>query len=497
MRRHSTQSVPLTATVLLSCASRLVPSRERWEWNQEWQSELWYVHRECKEQHDSAFRIWYTSVSFSLGAVSDALWLRRNSGRRTNLLESAQGCALALFGAAAAALAVACLLPASRAAITFHNFAESDGLVFVSRAGLTTASSPTIDFAEYQHWKSHGRTWFREISFYRPIREEIKADSGETVSVPIGVTSDNITTLLKTPVSAEDVARARSEHRPTVVLSPSAAERLFRGGVDPIGRFVNIAGLDALIVGIRPGYASVVHQRQEALLLVDDSQLSNIAPGQPGFVVAAESQVAKELGAGGSWSFSTLEDGEYVGFECAPITKRVQRPMYTFLFALFLACLALPATTPLPMGEYPAANHPLFSEIRWRRWVFLCMKIGLSLAVIYFTSLIVAFGNSRIEPESSQCIQLTASFAGLLLSFRWALRDQRLRCPVCLNMLTNPARVGHPSRSFLAWHGTELMCDKGHGLLHVPEMSTSWFSTQRWLSLDPSWRGLFPTLVER
>jgi hypothetical protein len=252
-----------------------------------------------------------------------------------------------------------------------------------------------------------------------------------------------------------------------------------------------------LIVGIRSGYASVIHQRQEALLLVDDSQLSNIAPGRPGFVVAAASQVAKELAAGGNWSFSTLEGGEYVGFECAPIAKRVQRPIYTFLFGLFLACLALPATTPLPLGEYPAAKHPLFSEIRWRRWAFLCMKIGLSLSIMYFTTLVVAFGNSRIEPESSQCIQLLTSFIGLLFSFRWALRDQRLRCPVCLNMLTNPARVGHPSRSFLAWHGTELMCDKGHGLLHIPEMSTSWFSTQRWLSLDPSWRGLFPTLVQR
>ncbi len=42
----------------------------------------------------------------------------------------------------------------------------------------------------------------------------------------------------------------------------------------------------------------------------------------------------------------------------------------------------------------------------------------------------------------------------------------------------HPARVGQPSRSFLAWNGTELICVDGHGLLHVPEMPTSWFSTQ-------------------
>ena len=30
-----------------------------------------------------------------------------------------------------------------------------------------------------------------------------------------------------------------------------------------------------------------------------------------------------------------------------------------------------------------------------------------------------------------------------------------------------------------------------HGLLHIPEIPTSWFSTQRWLYLDPSWSSLF------
>jgi hypothetical protein len=55
----------------------------------------------------------------------------------------------------------------------------------------------------------------------------------------------------------------------------------------------------------------------------------------------------------------------------------------------------------------------------------------------------------------------------------------------------HPARVGEPSRNFLGWNGLELICIAGHGLLHVPEIQTSWFSTQRWLYLDPSWDVLF------
>src|ERR1035438_3538190 len=57
--------------------------------------------------------------------------------------------------------------------------------------------------------------------------------------------------------------------------------------------------------------------------------------------------------------------------------------------------------------------------------------------------------------------------------------------------VTNPARVGHASRTFLAWYGMELICTEGHTLLHVPGMPTSWFSTQRWLYLDRSWEFLF------
>jgi hypothetical protein len=84
-----------------------------------------------------------------------------------------------------------------------------------------------------------------------------------------------------------------------------------------------------------------------------------------------------------------------------------------------------------------------------------------------------------------------------LFGLRWVLRDQRQRCPVCLRRLTHPAHVGEASRSFLAWNGTELICAGGHGLLHIPEIQTSWFSTQRWLYLDPSWDVLFadPGLV--
>ena len=61
--------------------------------------------------------------------------------------------------------------------------------------------------------------------------------------------------------------------------------------------------------------------------------------------------------------------------------------------------------------------------------------------------------------------QLISSFSISLFGFRWALSDQRQRCPVCLHRVTHPARVGVASRTFLGWNGTEMMCMGGH---HAP-----------------------------
>ena len=54
------------AFILLRAASFLAPRHRRKEWLREWSSELWYVPR------DEAIR-------FSLGAIRDALWVRRHS----------------------------------------------------------------------------------------------------------------------------------------------------------------------------------------------------------------------------------------------------------------------------------------------------------------------------------------------------------------------------------------------------------------------------------
>ncbi|MBV9267453.1 MAG: hypothetical protein JO061_14875 [Acidobacteriaceae bacterium] len=74
----------------------------------------------------------------------------------------------------------------------------------------------------------------------------------------------------------------------------------------------------------------------------------------------------------------------------------------------------------------------------------------------------------------------------------WAVADQRARCRECLRLLCFPVRIGCPGHVLLDWSGTEFLCSQGHGVLHVPDLETSWDEPDKhWISLDQSWKDLF------
>jgi hypothetical protein len=143
------------------------------------------------------------------------------------------------------------------------------------------------------------------------------------------------------------------------------------------------------------------------------------------------------------------------------------------------------------MGESQVSSHRPSMKQCTARILFLIAKFVLIAVIGYYASLDIAYCFSPEYSPIAECAQLFASFSICLIGFRWAVADQRQRCPMCLRRVTNPATVGLASRTFLGWNGTEMICMGGHALLHVPSLPTSWFSGQRWLYLDSSWEFLF------
>jgi hypothetical protein len=57
--------------------------------------------------------------------------------------------------------------------------------------------------------------------------------------------------------------------------------------------------------------------------------------------------------------------------------------------------------------------------------------------------------------------------------------------------LTLPVRMGSWSSELLDPVSTEMVCERGHGALSVPETQGSASVREHWTALDDSWKQLF------
>ena len=473
---------------LLRGASLLVPGRQRAEWWREWRAELWHVRQAYRAERSFSWMAEREVAAFCLGAFPDALCFRDQFKQRRIPLATTKGsatqCVQMLFSLITISYGVALLLPDVSAILHFSAYRDTRNLMLLRDAHFSGDSVPTISVEQYQVWKRRRQELFNGFAFYQVSEQSISWESNMPTKGAVASASSNLFDLLGLRVR---YSREAPGSLPRLILSEQMWKSWF--GSDPhiFGRMIQVGSESAMVSGmIDPGEWRLPGQTNAWLLQPQDLGFSEGL----GFVVAHLQ--SSHAGWGEAWHMSApTPTGTPDDFFCESLTERTRGPGDVFLFAILLACLALPATTSLPLGEYRASSRKLSWFTRVRRWSFLGCKLTLLLPIVYFVSLDLAHLRSGMDPITSEYLQLMSAFSICLFGLRWSLRDQRQRCPVCLGKLTNPARVGQPSRSFLAWNGTELICVSGHGLLHVPEMPTSWFSEQRWLYLDASWEVLF------
>ena len=483
---------------LLRCASLLVPGSRRAEWFREWCGELWHVRQACAPTGCSGWKGEREVTQFCLGAFQDALCLSR-SGRQQWLSFAAmkgtpRQCILILVAILAASDAIALLLPGVRAELILWPRKVNPNLVLIQRQESNYDSPPSISPAQFRSWKARRQKYFDGFAFYRVTQESVEqeplaGDRQRRTTWGVAHASSNLFMLLGVPVRFSDSTGTAGEDLSEVILGEAAWKRQFDADPRVAGVVMHLGTRMVRIAGVAPDGSLGLPGRVEAWLLEPETAQG---AGGAGYVVAH----LTAMGKAEMWAPCvniTVNAPNGAEDELLGVSLEAWKPDPGTVcgFALFLALLALPAITSVSLGEASVNPQKTSWARRLQRWSFLSAKIALLLPIVYFVSLDLAFGLTKIGREQAVYIQLLSTFSMCLFGLRWVLKDQRQRCPVCMRRVEHPAHVGQASRTFLDWNGTEMMCMGGHTLLHVPSSPTSWFGTQRWLYLDTSWGFLF------
>lgn len=492
MKRPAAVIVPEDAAMLiLRAASLLIPSAQRVDWFAEWYAELWQVMR---DRHNGPVQPKTDPVDFAMGAWRDAWSIRLEQltrGARWLVQPgSAQRCSLSLTGGTLLAFLVCLALSASRHLLFPLPYHDPMSLVVISSNGDLGTRAPSIRYSDYREWTSDTAALFSQLAWYRPTKKGIVLPGYLSSHLTVAEASDNLPRLLD--LHLPSMTPPPDFSGPQLILTQEAWRHSYHSDPRILGRIAEIDGTQIFIAGVLPDHDWQLPGAIDGLLLETPSALAEGAPGARGFAIARIRASAFPHPRDGWRWMSETSNGIPRRFACVSLPYLQGMPGAVFIFALLLACLALPATTALPLGDYPRHRGPLSIAAHARRWLFLIAKFALLTSLVYLSSVALSYGCAPAASLTAGYFQFPGSFLALLLGYRWILQDQRRRCPECLRLLSNPARVGQPSCNFLAWNGTELFCSRGHGLLHIPELPTSWFSTQRWLCLDPSWACLFP-----
>ncbi len=437
--------------LILRSVACLVPGEQRADWLAEWQSELCYLRR----TEGRALR-------FCLGALPDALWMRRNlpraAGRPMVRLDSPVHCLLFLAALSGASALLATRLPVARDLFLPFPYPDSRNLAMVTAAGRFEERLPTVAMDDYRSIANR-----IDAAFYKPISTRVSTGR-RTAVLSVALASGNLFDLLGIAIPAR---------APALVLGRAAWRKHFGGDSHTGGRIVEVAGRSVPVAAVIADDLWRLPGSVDAWLIEEEANLSALPPLNQGFVIA------RTAAPHSSWRWDLFvpnREGRSKHFECAALGHGT--PMWANFLCAGIALLVLPVVTSCKRGDYPrGAVSP------WR-WIFLTSKTALLVVIVYFATLdVVSCVAMGLQPQ--------ALLIGYVVAFRWALGDQRRRCPVCLRLLTNPTRIGRPSQTFLSWWGTELMCSQGHGLLHVPEIPSSSSSSQRWLTFEQSWSSLF------
>jgi hypothetical protein len=473
--------------LLVRAASWLAPSAEREEWRREWESEIRNAARVLGCRGCSAWMIESKLWQFARGSAADALWHRtrqiadRRPRIRAELRERAGSPSFCLItlGMLITVIALASGgLSATRDVVFPLPYEDPERVATVSHGGMLVATRAAVRVRWTGWWRAQSRLLEGAASYvWKP---------GPIVDGS-GVSADGLSSYVDESFFALLGARTISGHR----ITRADFESCDDCAAVTYDFWQRHGGSSVRVNGRQWRIAAVLEPR--FWFLNRDIDVWPIVPGaawrsdaRTGVVVRLRRNAA--LGAAVSELGYIVEQSGVAPFESlieiSPLGSRARSVFGSFALALGLALVIIAAGLNLRLVK-PTPQAVLFFTAKTAAALAAVLLAGLE-----FTSAasITMIGGTDLATEPlSTWLFLMASAAVL----SWSIADQRRRCRTCLRRLGMATHVGCSGSLLLNWAGTELVCIEGHGMLHVPEMESSWNEPERWTVLDDSWRGLF------
>ena len=483
---------PLVVTIcnsLVIASAWITPRHIRTEWRREWLGRIW--HRWQFQRHAGAwnkteqFRLILTALS----AVPDAVWQfssQEDVRRRTSEFVRSPWTCLGLL--ALLLIAVACFtggLPATRQLL--HEFLDpgSDRVVLMwlqPFGGKPRGIPPDV----VPDWRKESRGLESVASF--GVRESpVRAKTRSALMLPVVSSDAHLFEVLKVRPALGSVSGADFT---------AIDDHLWRSQYhrDPkvLGKSISVAGKPHVISAVLPSGFSFLTRKPSVYISRQYGRADTAMVVGRARRDADLSKLDKELAR-------IARQSDYYFFLLDPKLRSttlagvVFSPVRLFGLALSISLFPVLWFSRLRMRHIRLGLVAGNRSATRRRAGFFLGKLALGLSIVFVSALEWA------RPESSLLLTWTDEGSGLGIIWLYSLgamavlfgavADQRARCRVCLRLLAFPVRIGRPGSLLLDWGGTEFLCSEGHGVLHIPQLSTSWDEdADRWITLDDSWR---------
>ena len=481
---------------LLRTASWLVPKTQRAEWYQEWYAEVWHWLHFLAESGRLNSQTSIELARHCWGAFPDAAWHRFNQKKVVRALDlvprTARFCLSAILGALVLVVLVTGFAPTIRSGFKPLPFRQPDRLAYLSLNGSFTKYDEANLFRVTEQWAQHSKTaemvaaysWHPVDLFFPHKVQAVSARVSPNFFELLGNTA-----AMGRLFSSDDALGCPG----CVVITHHLWTTQFHSDPKVVGMAISVDGRQGTVIGVLPENFVFTFPEASVWLLPGWGTITNNFAERTGAVLRLQPRVSLDQAAQEIERMGHA-DG-YKQLQMESFVSRAHRGARIYLFFAALSLLAGIALGSKRLGS--AKTHKIKlsfrNTVRW--WGFFVLKTLLLLAVCFVGSLelmgkisIMLTGSVHhlVGPFSTWLFLVTA-----MVALTWSLHDQGRRCRFCLGRLSNEASVGTPGYLLLDWWGTELVCADGHGMLHVPEMKSSWLEFDQWVSLDESWKPLF------